>query len=179
LKKAISIVLLTLFLFNVGGYYLAFWALEYKVNNDLTVRLDRNQYSESETFELKVPVALPYPVYQTEYERVDGKFEYNGEFYKLVKHKLQNDTLYIVCIKNLDQKELVNTITDYVNISNDLPGTAKKAINFFGKLLKEYDSHPVMTIVSNQSWTSDLSYKTGTQHLVMELKKIPSPPPKV
>ena len=34
------------------------------------------------------------------YERVNGEFEHNGEFFKLVKQKLENDTLNIVCIKD-------------------------------------------------------------------------------
>lgn len=178
LKKAVSILLLVVFLFNVGGYYLAYWAIEYKVNRDLTIRLDRNQYSDEETFELKIPVSLPYSIYQTDYERVDGKFEYKGEFYKLVKHKLQNDTLYIVCIQNHDQKELVNTISEYVKVTNDLPGTAKKAVNFFGKFLKEYERQGQPAVVGTDCWTYTLSFFEMACVPITQLTKTPSPPPK-
>jgi hypothetical protein len=47
---------------------------------------------KDETILLKIPVAVPYQIDSEGYERVDGEFEHQGEFYRLVKQKYQNDT---------------------------------------------------------------------------------------
>ncbi|MEO5599502.1 MAG: hypothetical protein ABIR06_01110 [Cyclobacteriaceae bacterium] len=124
MKKVLSILLLAIFLFNVGGYYIVFWGLRVKADQLLTERLDANEYKSNETIEIKIPVRLPYPIQQQEFERIDGKFEHNGEVFKLVKHKLENDTVYIVCIRDHRIEHLESTLTDYVNASNALPGAA-------------------------------------------------------
>lgn len=140
MKKATAIFLLLIFLFNVGGYFLALWALEFRASAELSSRINQALYSEDETIEIRIPITLPYPLQDRDFERVDGKFEYHGEFYQLIKHKMEGDALVIVCIKNDEQKKVVETISEYVKITNDLPGAAKKAFSLFGKLLKDYES---------------------------------------
>ena len=124
--------------FNVGGYYIVFWGISLGLEQRLNSRLDANQYKEDETVELKIPMTLPYPIQSNGFERVDGKFEHNGEFYQLIKHKLQNDTLYVVCIRDHDTKSLVSTLNTYVKDTLGLTNTNKKALNFLSKLLKDY-----------------------------------------
>jgi hypothetical protein len=169
--------MLVVFLFNVGGYFLAFWAFEYKLNRDLTTRLDKNLYSEEETFSIKIPVALPYPIQQQDFERVDGKFEYNGEFYKLVKHKLENDTLFIVCIKNHEQKQLVKTMTSYIKLSNDIAGTGKKALSFLSKLLKDFDTSLGISIETHSATSDPISYGEFSTNVITRTIPIHAPPP--
>ena len=140
LKKAFAIILLFVFLFNVGGYYIVFWGISFGLDQRMNSRLDANQYDESETVELKIPMTLPYPIQSNEFERVDGKFEHKGEFFKLVKHKLQNDTLYVVCIRDHDTRSLVSTLDTYVKNTLGLTSTNKKALNFLSKLIKDYFS---------------------------------------
>jgi hypothetical protein len=170
--------MLIIFLFNVGGYYLAFWALEFKTNQALSVRIDLNQYSSDETITIKIPVSLPYPIQEHDYERVDGTFEYNGEYYKMVKHKLEGDTLFVVCIKNQDQRQMVATITDYVKLTNDLPGNAKKALSFFGKLLKDFDHNYSTAATPAWSPISQIVFTEYKHSLLSASKEILSPPPK-
>jgi hypothetical protein len=178
LKKALSILMLIIFLFNVGGYYLAFWALEFKTEQALSVRIDLNQYTSDETITIKIPVALPYPIQERDYERVDGTFEYNGEYFKMVKHKLQGDTLFVVCIKNQDQKEMVDTITDYVKLANDLPGNAKKALSFFGKLLKDFDHGYSTTYAISVEQAEEIAFARYADSLESVSRDLLSPPPK-
>jgi hypothetical protein len=178
-KKAISILLLFVFLFNVGGYYIVFWALRYQANAELTARLDAELYSNDETIELKIPMSLPYPLQSRDFERTYGMFEHQGESYKLVKHKLQNDTLIVVCIKDHTRNDLNRTMNDYASMSNDLPGTAKKALNFLGKLLKDYSTHVNTTLIEHQAWCQEFDYNNASFLLVETTISIQSPPPKV
>jgi hypothetical protein len=178
LKRAASILLLVIFLFNVGGYYIVFWGLRQQSDLTLTQRLDEERYSKEEVIELKIPVALPYPIQTQEFERINGRFEHNGEFYKLVKQKLENDTLYVVCFKDHHEKKLVKTMTDYVKITNDLPASSKKAINFLGKLVKDFTTSDTDKILHQAGWSMKFSFNTQSFPIRVFDASIPSPPPK-
>lgn len=140
-------MLLIVFLFNVGGYYILFWGLRAETDQQLTARLDAGLYDAEATIELKIPVALPYPIYTEDFKRVDGRFEHKGEFYKLVKHKFENDTLYIVCMRDRETRELVNAMTDYVRLTQTFPVNHEKAHNFLDKVAKDFLYRPTAGIV--------------------------------
>ncbi|HEX6890362.1 MAG TPA: hypothetical protein VF141_06710, partial [Chryseolinea sp.] len=129
MKKIIAIFLVLLLLFNALGFYGLFIGLRYKNEIDLVQRLDNDQYLEEQTVTLKVPMTLPYHL-DSEYERVDGEIEHDGEFYRLVKQKLQKDTLYIVCIKDQGSKRIKQALADYVKTFTDKPADAKHAGKF-------------------------------------------------
>ena len=178
MKKAFSILLLVIFLFNVGGYYIVLWGLRHQVNDNLSDRLDQGLYSREETVELKIPVSLPYPLQARGFERIDGKFEYKGEYFKLVKHKLEHDTLYIVCIKNIEEKRLVDTMTEYANLANDLPGTAKKAMTFLSKLVKDYTPEKSFNLGERLACRQYFTFAISTSDVLTRPSSIPSPPPR-
>jgi hypothetical protein len=179
LKKALSILLLSVFLFNVGGYYIVFWAMLYQSDQQLTTILDAGLYEEDETVELKIPLSLPYAMMSRGFQRVDGKFEYKGEYYRLVKQKVHNDTVFVVCIKNHEEKQLVNKMTDYVTQSNDIPGTAKKAMSFVSKLLKEYNPGAgSQTFESGNENITEVQFSEFSEEISSLAISIPSPPPR-
>jgi hypothetical protein len=181
LKRVFAGILLMVFLFNVGGYYIVFWGLRFQSDQQLTARLDANLYDADETIELKVPVALPYPIQSHGFQRVDGKFEHRGEFYKLVKQKLENDTLYVVCIRDQETRELVNTITDYVLLTQALPGenTGQKALNYLSKLVKEFCSQEDLAIVHQNGFTMFMAFTERPQFFPQLVIPVHAPPPKV
>jgi hypothetical protein len=170
--------MLVVFLFNVGGYYIVFWGLRIHSSKALNQRLDANQYSLDETIQLKIPVTLPYPVQQQEFRRVHGKFEHKGQHYQAVKHKLENDTLYIVCIRDQRENTLVNTMAKYARLANDLP-SSKQALNFLGKLTKDFESTDDMHIVRHAGWCRLINF-TSSVPISRDMQfTIASPPPEV
>lgn len=178
MKKTGSIVLLLVFLFNVGGYYFVFWGLIHTSDQALTNRLNEELYSQEETIELKIPVSLPYPIQQEDFKRVDGKFEHEGVFYKMVKRKIENDTIYIVCIRDHQQKRIVKTMTDYVKMTNELPSSSKNSAHFTGKFLKDYESGVSTGIHHQTGWTMDIAGTQQSFELLPAEVRISSPPPK-
>ncbi len=171
--------MLMVFCFNVGGYYIVFWVLQHQNKVKIASIIDSGSYVEEETIEFKVPMTLPYSS-PWDFERISGRFEYNGEFYELVKQKLEKDTLHVVCLKNLDKKRLVSTMNDYVKLSNDLPGAEQKAYNLLGKLLKEYKTESRTTFIEATSWilaatTAESFYQANFSTFSRD---IPHPPPK-
>ncbi len=163
----------------MGGYYLVFWALRSEVKRNLLHRLDADEYASEDIEVLTIPLTLPYPIHQDGYNRVDGEFEYQGSYFNLVKQKIENDTLFLVCVKNHQEKKLVTKMTEYSNLMNNVPASTKHAIELFGKLFKDYNSIISPCISCNESWNSTIRF--GELNLIPLTKDYPilSPPPKV
>ena len=179
MKRIFSIFFLFIFLFNVGGYYLVFLGLRINADHQLAYKLDRDQYSTVDTHVFKIPLTLPYGLNHEGYQRVEGTFEHNGEFYKLVKQKLENDTLHVVCVKDHQQKVLTDTFDNYTRLSNDLPASAQKdGLNLLSKLSKDFESNILIEIVMTDGWFLSKYYADCSATLLKGEKSILSPPPK-
>ncbi|HEY5748649.1 MAG TPA: hypothetical protein VIU12_21415 [Chryseolinea sp.] len=178
LKKAFTIFFLSIFLFNIGGYYLVYWVANSRAQKDLLVRLDADNYSSNDLVVFSVPISLPYPLQQPGYERVDGEFEYQGEYYSLVKQRLENDTLFMVCIKDHHKKKLVNVLNTYTNLANNLPVSAQHTIALFAKLFKDYTSSGSTAISAGTGWCILLSFVEKEYSLLQRNYPVLSPPPR-
>ena len=178
MKKLFAILLLIVFLFNVGGYYVVFVALRFHANEQLRARLDANEYSTDELIELRLPVTLPYPIQKQDFQRVDGKFEHQGQFYKMVKQKLENDVLIIICIKDKAEKNLDKTMKDFSKMANDLPSSSKKAENILSKLLKDFESSETENTQVPKGWSRSIAFGFQSYATIDQCYKIASPPPR-
>lgn len=177
MRKPVSILLIVLLLFNVLGYYGLFVGIQYSSSHKLTKRLDAAQYSDDETFTLKVPLAVPYQE-NTDYERVDGEIEHNGEFYRLVKQKLSDDTLYIVCLKDKNSKEIKGALKDYVKTFTDKPTDTKGNSKNFNTLIKDYLPTSIIVTSLTEGWSNSIPfYRANDRTRDLHLSK-PTPPPK-
>ena len=153
--------------------------LRYQAKTEISQRLDAEHYSESETVTFQIPLTVPYGVDSWDYERVNGEFEHNGEFYKLVKQKLLHDTLYVVCINNKTEKKLVSEMADFMKLSTDLPTSSKDNSKVLTNLLKDYVSESAVELVEQSGWSSSRTFfSTLSDRLVETDFSILSPPPR-
>ena len=134
-----------------------FMGLQYKSGLDMAKRLDHQQYSEEETVTLKVPLALPYHVDSENFERVDGEIEHGGEFYRLVKQKLEKDTLYIVCIKDQNSQLIKQALTDYVKTFTDKPVDGKQNSKFAVGFIKDFLPTSIEITPCSHGWNYALA----------------------
>lgn len=119
-------------------------------------RLDADRYESSETVIIKIPITLPYAQDRDNFERVDGKFEYQGEFYRLVKQKFSKDTLTVICVRDKTEKNIQHALVNYVQTfgENQLPGKAqtKFSISFVKDyILLVYEINKI-----SDGWVSDV-----------------------
>jgi hypothetical protein len=129
-----------IFVFIVGGYHSVFWIFRYHAEQDLMQRLEENRYTEDEQIVLAIPLSLPYPIVENDYERTNGEFEYNGEHYKLVKRKVEDNVLYLVCVRNVQQNKLQVAMSDLSKSFGNLPSQSKTTLNLLSKLFKDFQS---------------------------------------
>jgi hypothetical protein len=100
-------------------------------DTQLETALDNKAYNEAELFIVKIPINLPYQTNWTGYERVDGEVSVAGETYKYVQRKVENDTMYLQCIRHTEKNNILQKANDYFGKSTDVVNnnTSKKSSN--------------------------------------------------
>ena len=177
MKKIFSIVLLALFLFNVVGYYGVYVGLRIQANSELKQKLDAEAYDEDETITIKIPFALPYQQDSETFSRVDGDFEKDGEFYNLVKQKMERDTLHVVYIKDHKEAGLFDLLTDFVQANTDAP-ISKKASKLMENFAKDYISVTNELQTANFGWSLTETLSQPGYPVITSSEQVNSPPPK-
>ena len=178
MKGSIAILLIFLLLFNALGFYGLFVGLRYKTASDLVARLDKQQYLDEETVTLKIPMAIPYHL-DSDYERVDGEIEHGGEFYRLVKQKLQKDTLYIVCIKDYDSKRIKQALADYVKTFTDKPVDSNSAGKFLTNFIKDFLPTSLEIRPASAGWNYSVALADISDSFDSRSLAVFSPPPQI
>lgn len=130
LKKALSILLLGIFLFNLGGYRFVFHFANQKADQQIQARLDNESYNENELVVLKMPMSVPYysgTAYSgnTEFEYTQGEVTLEGVIYRYVKKRVVNDVLEMYCIPHESKMELMNARDRFAKLSTDFINVAK------------------------------------------------------
>lgn len=161
----------------MGGYHLVFWALRSQAKIDLLHRLDAEAYSSEHVVVLTLPVSLPYPIHDPGYERAQGEVEYNGEYYQLVKQKVEHDTLFMVCVKDPNQKRLDKTLNEYTNLANGLPTSTKHTMDLLGKLFKDYTGTEFLALSFTQSQLQAIFIVRTDVLIHSQIQSVDSPPP--
>lgn len=177
MKRTAAIFFLLIFLFNAGGYYAVFWAFHYQSEKNLMHRLDAERYTAEEEVILSIPISLPYPIHQSNYEKTRGEFEYNGENYKLVKQKLEGDTLFLVCVRNVQQNKLELAMSDYSKVANDMPTQSRQTLNLLSKLFKDFQSGTHISFANNIGRIIHLPGTEKNFNLLSHDYPVISPPP--
>jgi hypothetical protein len=155
-----------------------FWGLQ--IHNDKLTwnNLEEGRYNEDETILLKLPMALPYPVYDNDYRPMQEEFEHDGSYYKGIKQKLEGDTIYILCVKDVKKKGITNAFTKYAKETNNLP-TDKKGNSIFNKLLKEYEPLTPYQVIQQQGWCIDNVFILAAVDISSHASPVLAPPPRI
>lgn len=102
-----------------------FRGLQEHNTRSVSKQIDKGDYAEEDLVLVKIPLTLPYAPNQDDYERYEGAIDWGGIHYNYVKRKLQNDTLYVLCLPNEQQTKLRKAGAHYAGHMNDLPARDK------------------------------------------------------
>ncbi len=175
MKKFTAYALIVLLLLNVMGYYGVFLGIKYSHNAELTQHFDSADFDAYQSITIKVPLTVPY-YGDTKFERINGEIDYEGETYRLVKQKYQKDTLYIVCVRDVESKAIKQALADYVKTFSEHSSdgmTIKSAPGF----IKDYISTPIGVKPSATGWKSDIQFGLTEQLFKSFSPTRFSPPP--
>ena len=132
-RKLAAILLLCLFVFNTIGYRLLVTVAIDKADESLEQSLDNKTYDDGDIFLVKLAMSLPYQTTRSvNYDRVDGEVNVNGEIYRYVQRKVDNDTLYLQCIRHTEKTAIQQKANDYFGKTADVAANSansKKGAN--------------------------------------------------
>jgi hypothetical protein len=163
LKKLFSVVSIAVLLMNSMGYYALFWGLQAHHDKRLTNLLDSDSYDEQKAITIKIPVAIPYMMDQPDFTRTDGKFLHEDKYYRIVKQRYSQDTLYVVCIRDTSSEKIQHTLSDYVSGLSDHPQDSGDASKAFGSVIKDFIAHSCQSSSSITGWAREVTEKIHSQ----------------
>jgi hypothetical protein len=177
MKKLTALTLLCIFLFNIGGYSLLYWAEKQQASKELQSRLDRGEFAGSQAITIKVPMSIPYQS-DRDYERVNGEFEYKGQFYKLVKQRVLGDTLYVVCVIDSKKKELVDEMNEFTRKASESSSTNQPLKVASANPLQDYSNESTVELTAlTPGWTVTYPFFEISSLLTESVVDTNSPPP--
>lgn len=156
LKRSVSLALVILVFLNTMGYYLVFLGIEYRNDIRMLRLLDTSDYNPSVPITVKIPIAVPYLSDETEFTRVDGKYEHRGEYYRMVKQRYAQDTLYIICIKDNENKRIRGAMSDYVRTFAHNPIDPQSSAKLILSFNKDYIQPHIELKTSTAGWVADI-----------------------
>lgn len=170
---------LLLLIFYLVGYKILFLGLHYRADISINRAIEQRTYNVEKTVTLRIPVSLPYQLFADGFQPVKGEFEYNGTYYNLVKQKIANDTLYIVCVENEIRSELQAKQNNFEKISNDWPGATKTTYSLLLSFSKDFFADVSPSIGKKIVTILELVYVKRSFDTLEGTSKINTPPPKL
>lgn len=140
--------------------------MQYRNDRVMVKVLDANEYSDYQTITLKVPVAIPYMQDNTDFARVDGKFEYQGEHYRLIRQKYAEDTLTVVCIRDHENERITQALSNYVKTFSDKGSEHNKSSKLTLSLIKDFLPHTFALSTLTSGWQMEVIQHSLDNHLV-------------
>lgn len=159
MRNIFSYLFVALILFNVMGYYGLFLGLLYTNNLRADRQLDAEDFAGNPVVTLKIPITVPYAIYSGdgEYKHARGDFEHKGEFYRLVKQRLFQDTLYVVCVKDEKRASINNAFEKYVQTFSDHTPDFAKELRTLPGFIKDFISRDFAILTESAGWEQCLS----------------------
>jgi len=136
--RLITLFFLTVFLFNMIGYYGLYLIELDRLSAEFSQKVAADEYSGSDARILKIAVSLPYQPNFDGYQRANGTFESNGEFFKIAKYRMQGDTLYVVLVKDNKMGDLGKTVSEFIRSSNGDSSSTKSPLKLLESFFKDF-----------------------------------------
>ena len=166
LRKYIPVILIFIFLSDLGGYYIWFSIRQNKVQKEIRQEV-REGLKEEDLSLIIVPDGEESGIAWVESGR---EFRYQGEMYDVVKTIIQNQKIYYYCIRDFKEKQL---IANY----NKNHRSGKEAVKIIRKF--NYQYIPEKNLPADLAYPFDLAIPEIAAFYTSNIIEIHSPPPKM
>jgi hypothetical protein len=167
MRKCISFILLVIFLFNVGGYYLWFSVKQNNVQKEIRNEI-RKGLKESELTLIIVNINNQEGIC---WVKAGKEFRYKGDFYDVVKKKIKNQKLCYYCINDKKEQILISNFNKSHNSKKETEKKLKRAFSTNNYFSTRY-------FLTNNLYSTDIKYPDLDYNNKSQIIKIPSPPPR-
>jgi len=124
-KRFFAILLLSIHLFNLGGYALLYQYFINQADVQMVKQMYSSKINDSKLIELKIPVHMPTITNWDDYEIVAGQIQLKDAYYNYIKLKMTRDTMYFVCLPNKAKTQLVKANIITAKEVSDVPISKK------------------------------------------------------
>lgn len=181
MKKIAAILLIAILSFNWYGYRIVTIILARNADKQLEVRLDNDQYNESELIEIRVALNVPYQNDQADFERHYGEMEVDGQYYTYVKRKIENGYLVLKCIPNNAKEKIKAAGNDFfkmtVGLDTNQPDKKQNSSSFAKNFWSEYDDRATDYTIDIFSALLNKRYLNNSSSLSDICGPVPGHPP--
>jgi hypothetical protein len=100
-------------------YHFGYYALYFSFDQHLENKWEQMIYSEksidAEETLIEIPLSAPYMANEEEFKPTNTSFEKDGQFYRAIKQRYQNDTLQIIVVQDAARGVLDNTVKKWIS----------------------------------------------------------------
>ena len=167
MRKVLSGILILVFLFNIGGYYLWFSVLQLRIQEEVIKEMKKGLKEE----DLCLVIADLNSEQEIKWIKPGREFRYHGEMYDVVKIKIRNQKKYLYCINDVKEKLLINRFHKNHNQTKELEKKSKIAFGL------KYIPEQIQSKTFNE--LSDMKFPVPMNYYKSAFIEIYTPPPKV
>ncbi|MFC0516884.1 hypothetical protein ACFFGT_21935 [Mucilaginibacter angelicae] len=133
MKKAIALILLNIYLLNLGGQLAVHQYLVYKSDRFFNEQVRKGLYNVNDLTEVTIPVDLPAIHDWRTFENISGHITFGNATYNYVKMRMTRTALHLMCIPNYETTRFADSnVLDAKGIK-DIPVSPKEHVPF-GKI---------------------------------------------
>jgi len=107
-KKLIAAIMLSIYLFNIGGQLVMHQYFSYVADRFFNEQTSKGLYNVNDLTEVALPVNMPTISDWKAYENISGQIQFGDASYNYVKMKITRHTLYLMCVPNYSTTHLLS-----------------------------------------------------------------------
>lgn len=141
LKKVTVFILLSTFLFNIAGYFIAFKVLQFQIRKEIKSEI-KQQLAASELTTIIINKAHPE---QISWEEKGKEFYFAGGLYDIISSTETSDSIYYYCINDVQEELLFENLDEHINkyVTTDEFSKNRSAKKLANPSIKLYFTHSI------------------------------------
>jgi hypothetical protein len=179
LKKIAAILLLSVYLFDLGGYLAVHRYMEYRSDRFFEKQTAKGMYNRNDLVDIAIPVSMPGIHDWKNFEPISGCIRFDSKAYNYVAMKITTHTLFLKCVPDYKTTRLNTLNILSASPIKDVPVPKKEHVPYAGSRFGHGFSFAFRNVVLKAPVIS-LTQHTATylQKLIHRHTDIPKQPPK-
>jgi len=138
-KKAVAFTLFVCFVLYHFGHYAFYFSYELHIERQWITQIYDEELQDYSEILIEVPLSMPYMANQEDFQPTNTPFEKDGNYFRIVKQRYQNDTLQLIAVPDTARRVLDNTFKKWISfLTTDENPQSEKGITAFSLPVKDY-----------------------------------------
>jgi len=178
MKKALSILFLFIFLYNIAGYFIVFTLQQFSVREEMELYIKKNMADKELERVVVSNTDIAGGSSDFRFKDDNNEFVYKGKLYDIVRQKTDGVNTIFYCINDNNEERLIEGLSQHIQRNTDQNLPAKNnALNLVNNIIK--DALPDKHCEQLCNFYSKISFYISYNSLIREqFIPTPTPPPK-